>query len=384
MYHYWMFNVILLKLLILHDRYHRSLDHRRTRHFRREEVHEKQRRLDKEDYERANLKGDQRRNSKYNDADSDESVDQFEERRRCGDRGGRSRGPRNQNSNRKTGFRYADQDDRKNTSNETDEDWSSGDGDKDGHRQKRRKSNGRRVETSKIADGSPSRSVTTDHDTHGYSSYRNQERRRTPGEELKEHWDEVMKDSDDHLRQKSKSKTNYESKRSSARKSNSRHLESSSRGLNIEDGYNIDSLHSDVLSDESREPSISDRYVERFKPPDLDKECHNNDHIDIDKEGRWDPEKSCDEFEKFSETPSAMHCERSPVHHGDKVNKRNRRKLRSSDLNECRRSRRESSRYDDDQRFSDLKSENTNSDEDYFKKSPRSSRHSRTKRNRHS
>lgn len=370
-------------------------DYRWIRHSRREKIHENQQSLDKEEYEKA--KDDQRRKNKSNDAESDESVDRFEGRSKDRDRGRRSRRPRKQDSNWRTGVRNVDRDDNKNTSNETDEDWSSGDGDKDGHQHNRKKSNGRVSETFKTTDGSPSRSVIKDQDTRGISSNRNKEKCLMYGSKSKKHWDEFTKDSADQLEKKSNLKTDYGSKTSSTGKSSSRYFESSSRDLNTEDGYSIDS-YSDVLSDESQEPSISDRYVERFKPLDLDKEYCNNEHIE--KEGRWDPERSYDEFEKCRETTSAMGCESgSPVwqgersksdvlgtmdYHGNKINKRNHRELGSSNSYKPRRSRRKSSRHGHDQDFSDLKSESTSSDDDYLPRTRRSTSPSRTKRHKHS
>ncbi|XP_031738075.1 zinc finger CCCH domain-containing protein 5 isoform X1 [Cucumis sativus] len=391
-------------------------DYRWIRHSRREKVHEKQQSLDKEEYEkkkydqqkknrsndtdsdesvdkfgerskdrnrsREKEKYDRWRKNRSNDTDSDESVDEFEERSKDRDRSRRSsRRPRKQESNWKTDGRNVDRDDNKNAANETDEDWSSGDGDKDGHQHKRRKSNSRASETSRSTDVYPSNSVIKDRDTHEVSSERNKERRLTYGGKPKKHWDEVTKDSDDHLEKKSNLKTDYESKKPSAGKSSSHYFESSSRDVNTEDGYSIDSLHNDVL-DERWEPSFSDRCIERFKPLDPDKE-HCNEHSD--KEGRWDPERSYDKFEKCRETASAMCCEsgssvsqiersksdvlgalNNPVH---KVNKRNRRKLGSNNSYEHQKSRRKSSRHDDDQDFSDLKSEKTNSEDGYLPKS---------------
>lgn len=391
-------------------------DYRWIRHSRREKVHEKQQSLDKEEYEkkkydqqkknrsndtdsdesvdkfgerskdrnrsREKEKYDRWRKNRSNDTDSDESVDEFEERSKDRDRSRRSsRRPRKQESNWKTDGRNVDRDDNKNVANETDEDWSSGDGDKDGHQHKRRKSNSRASETSRSTDVYPSNSVIKDRDTHEVSSERNKERRLTYGGKPKKHWDEVTKDSDDHLEKKSNLKTDYESKKPSAGKSSSHYFESSSRDVNTEDGYSIDSLHNDVL-DERWEPSFSDRCIERFKPLDPDKE-HCNEHSD--KEGRWDPERSYDKFEKCRETASAMCCEsgssvsqiersksdvlgalNNPVH---KVNKRNRRKLGSNNSYEHQKSRRKSSRHDDDQDFSDLKSEKTNSEDGYLPKS---------------
>ncbi|KAG6577355.1 Zinc finger CCCH domain-containing protein 5, partial [Cucurbita argyrosperma subsp. sororia] len=336
------------------DRYHsrrsksRSLDHgsRRSknsendyrRHSRREKVHEKQQSSDKEEYEQANLKYYHRRNNRFNDADSNESADKFDERSKDRERGRRSR------------VRNADHDDSKNTSNETDEGWSSGDGNKYGHRHQRRKSNGHVSETFKTTGGSPSQSAISDHDTRGISSDRNKERRVSYGGKPKKRWDEVTKESNDQLKQKSKLETDYVSKKFSLRKSSS------------------------LLSDGRQEQSISDRYLERSEPMNLDKEYCNNEHID--KEGRWDPGRSYDEFEKCSESTSVMHSEAgSPVrqgerfksdvlgrvdYYGNKVNKRNHRELKSSDSYEQRTSRRKSSRPDDDQNFSDLKYDNTN------------------------
>ncbi|XP_038905958.1 zinc finger CCCH domain-containing protein 5 isoform X1 [Benincasa hispida] len=348
-------------------------DYKWIRHSRGEKVYEKQQSLDEEEYEKA--KYDQRRKNRSNDADSDESVDKFEERSKDRDRGRRSRQPRKQDSKWGTGIRDADRDGNKDTSNDTDEGWSSGDGDKDGHQHKRRKSNGRVSGTFKSTDGSPSKSVIKDYDTRRISSSdRNKERRLTYGGKPKK------------------------ARSPSAGKSGSHYFESSSRDLNTEDGYSIDSLHNDVLSDDSWEASISDRYVERFKPLDLDKEYCSNERID--KENRWDPERSYDEFEKCRETTSAMCCESgSPVCegersksdvldtvdcHGYKVNKRNHRELESSNSYKPRRSQKKSSRHDDDQYFSDLKSENTNSDGYYLSKRPRSTSHSRTKKHKHS
>uniref|UniRef100_A0A9I9DCV6 Zinc finger CCCH domain-containing protein 5 n=1 Tax=Cucumis melo TaxID=3656 RepID=A0A9I9DCV6_CUCME len=381
-------------------------DYRLIRHSRREKVNEKQQSLDKEKYEK---KYDRQRKNRSNDTDSDESVDkfgersknrnwrkyrfndidsdelvdEFEERSKDRDRSRRSRRPRKQDSNWKTGVRNSDRDDNKNISNETDEDWSSGDGDKDGHQHKRRKSNGRASETSKTTDVYPSKSVIKDRDTHGVSTERNKERHLTYGGKRKKHWDEVTKGSDDHLEKKSKLKTDYESKKSSAGKSSSHYFESSSMDVNTEDGYSIDSLYNDVVLDERWEPSFSDRYIERFKPLDPDKEYCNNEHID--NEGRWDPDRSYDEFEKCRETVSAMCCESgSPVcqiersksdvlgasnNSVNKVNKRNRSELGSNNSYEHQRSRRKSSWHDDDQDFSDLKSEKMNSEDDYLPKS---------------
>lgn len=349
--------------------------------------------MDKEAYEKANLKDDQQRKNRFNGADSDESADKFERRRKRRDHSQTSRGPRNQDKNQRTRVQIADRDDSENTSYETDADSSSGDRDKDGHRRKRRKSNERVSETSKTIDGSPSsQSVINDPDMHGNCSDRNKDRRPISGEKPKKHWDEVPKDSDNQMKQKSKLKTDYESKKSSTGKICSRQLESGSRDFKTGDSHSIDSLHSDVVSDENQEASISDRYVERFKPLDL------SEHIE--KEGRWDPERSYEDFEKPSETTSAVHYDSgSPVHYGersktdvlgtvyyhdDKVNKQDHSKHRSSDLSEHRRSRRKSSRHDDDQTYSDLKSENKNSDEDYLQKNLRRTSHSRTRRHRHS